>query len=86
MVVHVLLPRVLLLESRETKLHVELDNGSSLQDVLRYLKKKAPARVLDSSIVLLDKEIVGTYSMDLGTDLMLSDGDEITLIVPVSGG
>lgn len=63
-----------------TSLEREFPEGATVQDVLAALREEAPGKLDGTNVyVAVNKRYVDT-------DTMLSDGDEVALLPPVSGG
>ncbi len=63
------------------KINLTVPRGTTANDLLQILKKKYP--VLDKSL----KQVIVAVNKETGKgDEKLSDGDEVALLPPVSGG
>ena len=81
MQVHVLFFGLLKDLAGKTRDDLELDEGASAQDLLRYYQAKIPA--FENCVSSLALAVNQQYA---GPDTKLSSGDEVALLPPVSGG
>ena len=81
MQVHVLFFGLLKDLAGKTADEVELDEGASVHDVLRYYRAKIPA--FEKCVSSLALAVNQRYA---GPDTKLNPGDEVALLPPVSGG